>query len=589
MDLLLTAINAKYIHTAPSVRLLKGYAKGRCDTHITTLEFTINQRPEEILPALYRQKPRILAFSCYIWNIRLVLELAENFHLLCPEVPILLGGPEVSYNAREVLAANLAITYILRGEGEISLVALLGALEGQGDLQEGLHKVPGLSYRLSGEILENPPPPPLNLDLLPFPYEDLTESEGKIRYYESSRGCPYRCQYCLSSLEKPVRWRSLPLVEADLLRFLEAGVRQVKFVDRTFNADRDFARAVWGFLIQRDNGVTNFHFEISAELLDEETLALLATARPGLFQLEIGVQSTNPETLAAIQRPSKTQVLFEKVEVLRRMGNIHLHLDLIAGLPYEDLHSFGASFDQVYVQRPHQLQLGFLKLLKGSGLHRDAEGYGLICSSQPPYEVLSTPWLPYGEALILKEVEGMVETYRNSGRFTHLLRWMLEREPSPFGFFRELGAYYSCKGNSLASQSKEALFTILRDFWLDCRPHSREEEALLPHLCRLDIALHERPRKYPDWAQPQHPDDWRETILTHLTPAFLAEKLPGYAHLPPKEALKTLHVETFPGKILRDISPNIPGETPTTGPVLCIFDYQTRDVDGHGRLSTIPL
>ena len=442
MKLLLTAINAKYIHSNLAVYSLRASA-GSIRDQVKLAEFTINHRTEEILRDIYRKKPDVLFFSCYIWNMVYVTELTAECKKVMPGVPIWLGGPEVSYDAEQYLREHPEVDGILCGEGEESFRRLGECYVNCKADVEHLSQIPGLVFRRNltpqkkneetvpsftehsnksyvnyeaeawevEQIQTNPPAPLVDLSTLPFPYQELTDFENRIIYYESSRGCPFSCSYCLSSIDKSVRFRSLELVLPELQFFLDRKVPQVKFVDRTFNCRKSHAMAIWRYLLDHDNGVTNFHFEIAADLLDEDELALIARMRPGLIQLEIGVQSTNPRTLEAICRKTDLGGLRAVVAKVHAGKNIHQHLDLIAGLPFEDYESFGRSFNDVYAMRPDQLQLGFLKVLKGSRMHREAEQYGIVRRALPPYEVLCTPWLPFSDVLRLKMVEEMVENY----------------------------------------------------------------------------------------------------------------------------------------------------------------------------------
>ena len=461
MKILLAAVNAKYIHSNPAVYSLKASA-GRCRDQVEIAEYTINQQTDEILGDLYKKQPDVVAFSCYIWNRRMIVELLQELPKILPHVRLWAGGPEVSYDARHFLELYPQVDGIMRGEGEGTFGQLAAYyIEGK----ERLSEIKGLTYRgEDGTICENAPAPMADLDCLPFFYGDMTSFRNKIIYYESSRGCPFRCSYCLSSIEKQVRFRSLSLVEQDLTKFLDAKVPQVKFVDRTFNIDPKRTVHLWKWLLEHDNGVTNFHFEIGADLITEEELDVMSRMRPGLIQLEIGVQSTNVSTIKQIDRKMDLERLKETVEQIRSFRNIHQHLDLIAGLPEEDLESFHRSFDEVFALRPQQLQLGFLKVLKGSGMHQRAKEYGLVFHGEPPYEVLRTNWMSYGDILCLKRVEEMVEIYYNSHQFEQTLEQILKRYESPFDFFCELGVYYESRGYDRISHSRMARYEILREF-----------------------------------------------------------------------------------------------------------------------------
>ncbi len=531
MKLLLTAINAKYIHSNLAVYSLRASA-GSIRNQVELAEFTINHRTGEILRDIYRKKPDVLFFSCYIWNMVYVTELTAECKKVMPQVPIWLGGPEVSYDAEQYLRAHPEVDGILCGEGEESFRRLGECYVNYRADVEHLSQIPGLVFRRNltpqkkneetvpsftehsdksyvnyeagawevEQIQTNPPAPLVDLSTLPFPYQELTDFENRIIYYESSRGCPFSCSYCLSSIDKSVRFRSLELVLPELQFFLDRKVPQVKFVDRTFNCRKSHAMAIWRYLLDHDNGVTNFHFEIAADLLDEDELALIARMRPGLIQLEIGVQSTNPRTLEAICRKTDLDGLRDVVAKVHAGKNIHQHLDLIAGLPFEDYESFGRSFNDVYAMRPDQLQLGFLKVLKGSQMHREAEQYGIIRRALPPYEVLCTPWLPFSDVLRLKMVEEMVENYYNSHQFDETLDALVSRFPSPFAFFERLAEFYESRREEQRKHSRVQRYELLLDFIRETFP---EEEWYFRQLLTIDYYLRERAKARPSFAPDQ--------------------------------------------------------------------------------------
>ena len=459
--ILLVAINAKYIHSNLAVYSLKA-AAGKYGDQIEIAEYTINQQPDQILGDIYRRKPDVAAFSCYIWNGKLIGELMQELPKILPDTEIWAGGPEVSYDAEKFLKKHPEIRGVMRAEGEGNFPKLASYyIEETGVLSE----IENLTYRdMDGNICETPWAEPISMDEMPFAYENLHDFEHKIIYYESSRGCPFRCSYCLSSIDKRVRFRSLDLVKKELQVFLDAQVPQVKFVDRTFNCNPRRTVELLNWIQGHDNGVTNFHFEIAADITTEEELAIMEQMRPGLIQLEIGVQSTNPKTVEAIHRTMDLTKLAEVVSRVKGFGNIHQHLDLIAGLPYEDLESFQKSFDDVYGMQPDQLQLGFLKVLKGSGMKEDADGYEIRYHEHAPYEVLTTRWLNYGEVLTLKGVEEMVEVYYNSRQFDRTIAHIMEQYDSPYRFFLELAEYYDRKGLSGIGHSRIARYEILRAF-----------------------------------------------------------------------------------------------------------------------------
>ncbi len=477
MKFLLAAINAKYIHSNPAVYSLMAFAKEqRPKAQIEIGEYTINHQMDHILQDIYRRKPDFVGFSCYIWNISYVLEIARDLHKVLPFCEIWLGGPEVSYNAREILEREPQIRGIMRGEGELTFTELVTAYQ-SADYGR-ISKIPGITARgFSGNIYENAPQRLLAMDEIPFYYKDMSGFENRIVYYESSRGCPFSCSYCLSSIDKSVRFRSLELVKKELDFFLDHKVPQVKFIDRTFNCKKEHTIGIWNHILEHDNGVTNFHFEVSADLFDEEELALISKMRPGLIQLEIGVQSTNRETITEIRRKMNLTKLRKSVNRVHGYRNTHQHLDLIAGLPHEDLESFLMSFDEVYEMRPDQLQLGFLKVLKGSHMAVMAKEYGLRHRSVPPYEVLSTKWLSYADVIRLKAMEEMVEVHYNSGQFSCTLE-LLEKEFShPSSMFLALADYYERNGLFGLSHSRLARYEIFYRFLQEKFAYEKEEEG----------------------------------------------------------------------------------------------------------------
>ena len=470
MKILLCAVNAKYIHSNLAVYSIRANA-GEYRDQIELGEYTINQYAEDILQDIYKKKPDLIAFSCYIWNIRHVRELVRELRKVLPNVPIWLGGPEASYDAKGLLENYPEVTGVLVGEGEESFYELCKYYDGKLD---SLAEVKGIACRENGEIIVKPFELVKDLSSLSFAYEDFQDFEHKIIYYESSRGCPFSCSYCLSSIDKSVRFRDLELVKKELQTFIDAKVVQVKFVDRTFNCKVSHAMAIWQYIHEHDNGVTNFHFEVAADLITEEELELFAKMRPGLIQLEIGVQSTNEETVCEIRRKMNFSKVAEMVTKVKTLGGIHQHLDLIAGLPNENYESFGNSFDDVFALRPEQLQLGFLKVLKGSYMYENRAAYGLVYRSEPPYEVLSTNWVSYDEMIRLKGIEQIVELYYNSHQYDRTLKEVLEGEDSAFRFFEDFADDYRERGYHLVNHSRKEKYYILKDF-LDRRCPEKSE------------------------------------------------------------------------------------------------------------------
>lgn len=451
MNILLTAINAKYIHSNPAVYSMRAYAcrygGSRYEEEIRIAEYTINQPVDEILMDIYERRPDILCISCYLWNISYVEQLIREIPKVLPETKIWLGGPEVSYNAREMLDGYPGLAGVMCGEGEQIFLELLETYAAGNEPEEIL---------TAREALD--------LSSIPFIYEHIEDFDNRIVYYESSRGCPFSCSYCLSSIDKCLRFRDPDLVRRELQFFIDHEVPQVKFVDRTFNCRHDHAMAVWSYIKEHDRGITNFHFEVAADLLNDEEIALIRSMRPGLIQLEIGVQSTNPDTVREIRRRMDLVKVEKNVAAVREARNVHQHLDLIAGLPYEDYDSFARSFDRVYAMKPDQLQLGFLKVLKGSLMHEKTEEYGLVYQDRPPYEVLSTKWLSYSDVIRLKKIEEMVEVYYNSGQFRNTMEQLEQAYASSFEMYGALADYYEKNGLFRLSHSRIARYEILYHF-----------------------------------------------------------------------------------------------------------------------------
>ena len=496
MKILLAACNAKYIHSNLAVYDLKAYSSDY-DEHVILREYTINQPKDEILKDIYSSGADVVCFSCYIWNISFVRELIRDLVKILPKTAFWAGGPEVSYDAEKFLTEMPEMTGVMVGEGEKTFHDLL---EFYIDGKDSLEEISGIAYRTGDKIIHNGWRELMDLSAIPFVYEHLEKFENRIIYYESSRGCPFSCSYCLSSIDKKLRFRDLELVKKELQFFLDHRVPQVKFVDRTFNCKHEHAMTIWKYILEHDNGVTNFHFEISADLLREEEMELMSQMRPGLIQLEIGVQSTNPETIRAIHRRMDLKKLEHCVNRVHSFRNIHQHLDLIAGLPYEDYDIFHQSFNDVYQMKPDQLQLGFLKVLKGSLMQKEAEGYGIVYKEKEPYEVLSTNWLTYGEVLKLKMVESMVEVYYNSGQFWHTLEYLVPFEKDAFTFYEKLGSFYEKKGYSEISHSRMRRYEILLEYLKEETDVPAEVAA---QKMLYDLYLREKLKKRPAFAPDQ--------------------------------------------------------------------------------------
>ena len=550
MKILLAACNAKYIHSNLAVYNLKS-CSGEYSFRVVVKEYTINQIRDDILKDIYLEQPDVVCFSCYIWNISFVRELVPDLKKILPQVEFWAGGPEVSYDAVEFLKKNPAFFGVMVGEGEETFHELAGYyIERKPETLSGIRGVAFRDENKGWDIVHTGWRELMDLSKVPFAYSNLTEFKNRIIYYESSRGCPFSCSYCLSSIDKKLRFRDIELVKKELQFFIDNKVPQVKFVDRTFNCKHDHAMEIWRYITEHDNGITNFHFEISADLLRAEELALMKTMRPGLIQLEIGVQSTNPQTIKAIRRTMDFEKLKGIVEQIHSFGNIHQHLDLIAGLPYEGYDSFHKSFCDVYALRPEQFQLGFLKVLKGSHMMEMTGEYQILYKDREPYEVLSTAWLTYGEILRLKMVESMVEVYYNSGQFKNTLVFLEKYFDDPFRMYEALGRFYEKKGYSEISHSRMRRYEILMEFAGEQKEIPSEA---LSDVMLLDLYLRENLKSRPSFASDQKP--YERLIWDYRK----AKKIP-----------KTAHIEVFrDGKKL-------------------LFDYTDRDpLTNNARLTDI--
>lgn len=559
MKIFLTAINAKYIHSNLAVYSLRAYAKDYQD-QIVIGEYTINNRVDYILEQIYKAKPDVLCFSCYIWNMDYVEELITEYHKLCPEVPIWVGGPEVSYEVETFLAEHPQVTGVMIGEGERTFKQLCRYYVNRtGSLEE----IRGIAFRDqdSGKTIFTPVQEPMNMSDIPFCYDHIENFENRIIYYESSRGCPFNCSYCLSSIDKKLRFRDIELVKKELAFFIEKKVPQVKFVDRTFNCRHDHAMEIWRFVKEHDNGITNFHFEISADLLNEEELALIHDMRPGLIQLEIGVQSTNEITIREIHRTMKLELLKDIVRKIQSGENIHEHLDLIAGLPYEDYATFAKSFDEIYALKPNQLQLGFLKVLKGSYMYEHAAEYEIVYHAKTPYEVMKTKWLSFDDVLKIKQVEEMLEVYYNSGQFEITMKVMEPLFESAFAMFQGFGAFYEEKGYFGMSHSRIRRAEILLEFMREQKSGDAVLQMLEESLT-FDLYYRENCKSRPFWAP---------------SPAEFKEQTRYYCKNGVKSHVEPFHYR-FPEKSKKALN-----EIPTRlkQPVYMLFDYENRDPLDH--------
>jgi len=570
MNILLTAINAKYIHSNLAVYSLRAYAAGKCEKYkeeIVIAEYTINQPLDQILMDLYKRKPEVLCFSCYLWNIEYVEQLVAELGKIMPQTDIWLGGPEVSYHASHMLEQFPQVYGIMRGEGEETFLELAefyynnsGKSLEQCEKVQRLKEIVGITFRDGEEIIETADRNVMDLSKVPFVYEDLDVFKNKIIYYESSRGCPFSCSYCLSSIDKCLRFRDLELVKKELQFFIDHEIPQVKFVDRTFNCKHSHSMEIWSYIKEHDKGKTNFHFEVAADLLNEEELNLISTMRPGLIQLEIGVQSTNEQTIKEIHRTMKFSQVTEVVNRVHAAKNIHQHLDLIAGLPFEDYNSFHKSFCDVYALRPEQLQLGFLKVLKGSYMEEKTKDYELLYQNRPPYEVLSTKWLPYSDVIRLKGLEEMVEVYYNSRQFEHTMELLEQVFGDAFVMFEEMSNYYEEHGYYGVNHNRVARYEILYAFIKEVALVQYEtlltEEQFRQTLV-MDLYLRENMKNRPAFAGDSLVSKEVERTF-YDTEAEEHQYLKGYEKYDKRQLRKMTHLENIDGHLI-------------------LFDYQNRN------------
>ena len=566
MKIVLYAINAKYIHSNPAIYGLKAYA-GALGDMVKLKEYTINQYTDEIFQDLYKEKADVAVFSCYIWNISMVLELVDLLKKAQPKLQIWLGGPEVSYDSAELMQQNPAIDGVMRGEGEETFKQMLAYWECQETYEADLKNILGITWRVGDEIIENAPALPVDMNTLPFIYKDMAVFEHKIIYYESSRGCPYSCSYCLSSIDKRVRFKDTELVKKELQIFLDAKVPQVKFVDRTFNCRHTHTMEVWRYIHEHDNGITNFHFEITADLLNDTEMDLLAQMRPGLVQLEIGVQSTYPKTIEEIHRKVDFDKLSYVVNRIHAAGNIHQHLDLIAGLPYENLEQFKQSFDDVYHLRPHQLQLGFLKVLKGSYMHEKQKDYGLVYRTKPMYEVISTDWMSFDDILYLKDIEQVLELFYNSHQFdmsVRYLEWFYDR---PFALYDALAACFRKMGWFGVNCKRQQRYDQLLEFAKTVVP----EVDLFKELLVWDLYAREAVKTRPDWARDLTPE--KERIAEMFSDGtFIERYLADYTN----ESYRTIRHYTHLEPLYYDLEAAVKEGQIVRKDEDVLFDYRKR-------------
>ena len=581
MKILLVACNAKYIHSSLAIRSLATYVNKNAAYPVTCLEFTINQQEDKILEEIIKEKPDVIGFSCYIWNISMILRLIKNIKKILPHTWIIAGGPEVSYEPAALLEKQKDIDIVIMGEGEEPFRLLTEQF--CSDLLD-FSKIQGLAYRNGGKVVCQGVGQPVPLDEIPFVYENWEGMEHKILYYETQRGCPYQCQYCLSSVENGVRFLSQERIQRDLQFFLDRRVPQVKFVDRTFNCNKKHALGIWRYVMEHDNGITNFHMEITGDTLDEEILDCLSQARPGLFQFEIGVQSTNPDTLQAVKRNTAFEKLKPIVTRIKKWGNIHQHLDLIAGLPYENYASFRQSFHDVYSLKPEQFQLGFLKLLRGSGLRRDAEKYGIVYRDEAPYEVLFTDHMTYGDLCRLKGIEEIVELYYNSGKALETLNYAVKFYDSPFDFYEAFAAFRESKGYDKVQQGKMELYSVFLEFCISQKQLAPYVD-MIRELLRFDIYLYDNIKTIPQEIRREETTEEKKKIRAFFQNAEnIARYLPNLAGYAPNQLARMCHIEIFEKNVLSA------GRQEENNQVAILFQYHTRShMNHHGMYCPVEL
>lgn len=589
MKKLLVGINSKFIHSNLAIRYIQKYGEGVGMT-IHIAEYTINQSCDYILEEIVNQEPDVIGFSCYLWNIDYIVRLSKVLKKVLPKVQIIYGGPEVSYDSSHWIETLPQVTYVVRGEGEKSMIALLSYIEDKKPRsdeaqKELLQNLEGITYRLGDKAVSNPQGLPMSMAEVPFVYDsDMEGLDHRIIYYETSRGCPYSCEYCLSSIEKGVRFRPLDMVYKELQFFLDQKIMQVKFVDRTFNADKDHAMGIWQYLKDHDNGYTNFHFEMTADLIDDEMIALMKSLRVGLVQFEVGVQSTNEATIIDMHRKTNFDLLKSHVIKIKNAHNIHLHLDLIAGLPKEDYTAFGKSFNDVMAMRPEQLQLGFLKVLKGSMIYIKREAYGIVYRDYAPYEVLCTKEMTYKDLSRLKRIEALLEFYYNSGQFNQSVEYMMQSHETPFRFYEALAEFWQEKGYFHLKHTRVKMYDLLYEYGNQVPSIDQEFfKSLILH----DLCSKEKPKKWPDFAiRPEGTGNDVKNFYKdedHMTQYFMNYE--GYNH---RQIQRMTHIESYEYDIMLWIEKRVHSKLPQ--PIHIFYDYLGKDsMTGISHMSQVNL
>ena len=538
MKVVLTTLNSKFIHSCLAIRYLKSYVANI--TNVEIREYTINQNLDFIASDLYKIQADIIGFSTYIWNLRETLEICKILKIVNPKLKIILGGPEVSYDGEKVLKDNPFIDFVVYGEGEETFKELIECLIAS---NMDYTNIKGLIYSQGNSIFVNPSRPLItDLNTIPSPYKDIEdEFQNKIVYFESSRGCPFNCKFCLSSTIKGVRYFDIDRVKEELGNLIDGKVRQVKFVDRTFNANKRYAMEIMNYIISKNPKNINFHFEVTAHLLDDEMLDFLSTVKEGLFQFEIGVQSTNTDTIEAIGRITDFNKLRDVTKKIKSFKNIHQHLDLIAGLPFEGYNIFEKSFNDVYEIKPEKIQLGFLKLLKGSELRKSQGMYGYKYLDVPPYEVLENDYLEYGEVIKLKSIAELVDKYYNEGYFEHSIEYIIKNYyQNPFKFYEEFSQYWELMAYDKISNSRIRLYEIFIEFY----KYKRFVDVLIfKEILRFDFVKNNKGSRIPsDIVTNANNLEQRDIHNILKDDRILRDYLKGYENLPTKKEIGRAHV-----------------------------------------------
>lgn len=586
MKILLTTLNSKFIHTNLAIRYLNQMVKDIEDIDVDIREYTINNELDFILKDIYANNYDVILFSTYIWNVNDIVKICNNLKKVNKNVKIALGGPEVTYDSEESMKKYDFVDYILYGEGELVFRDFVKSLKGDIDIKD----VNGIVYRNNGDIVKNKPMKDIeNLDIIPSPYVGLNkaEYENRIVYYETSRGCPFNCQYCLSSTLQGLRYFSIDRVKSDLKALIDARVSQIKFIDRTFNANKKFAMEIMQFLMENDNDYTTYHFEVTAHLLTEDMLEFLKECKEGLFQFEIGVQTTNEKVLEAVGRRDDFSKLSYVVQKIASYRNIHQHLDLIAGLPYEDYNSFENSFNDVFNLGIEHLQLGFLKMIKGTGIRNNADEHEFRYKDYPPYEVLYNKYITYNEILKLKDIEEILERYFNSKNFVLSMRYIIHNyyKESPFKFFEDFATYFDKNGYFNMSQGKNQLYKILLDFYTE---KINKNIELFTEIIKYDYISLGKTSNVPGFMSKIEVEDFKNRCHLFLqNEENILKYIPRFENTPAKQIIKHVHFEPFKYDILK-LKENIKADLDKKESIV-LFVYDDKKVFEKSKSYTVEI